>query len=164
MNYFADLDISRNMIRRVQVIEVDDSGSQQLVRVTGLQGEEFRFPYRGQYFGATGVPPVGSDGFAMLIGGRPDQAFLIAIEHKDHRLRDMKSGEKAIYDAHGNVVKLLDGPKIEVESPHEVVVKAPTVTIDADTLAINANIRLVGNIKQEGKIESTGAHIAASHD
>ena len=106
MTYAADRHIGRNVLRRVEVVEVDDTGPQQLVIVKGLAGEIMRLPYRAQYFGASGNPPPGSDGLALLIGGRPDQAVLIGIEHQDHRPRNIGVGEKVLYNAHGDIIKI----------------------------------------------------------
>lgn len=170
MNYLADWDIGRNTIRRVQVVEIDDDGTQQRAIVTSLAGEEMKMAYRGQYFGATGVPPKGADGFAILIGGRPDQAVFLGIEHKDHRVHPLDSGEKAIYDAHGNVIKLLGEGKdkiIHIKGAEKVTVEgAQEVTIKSDTkIVIEAadKIQIKGDIEHEGNITSTGQHIASAH-
>ena len=158
MSYAGDIDIGRNVLRRVEVIEVNDEGTQQFATVKGLAGEQIKLAYRGQYFGASGVPPIGSDGFALLIGGRPDQAVLFGIEHKDHRVRGLQPGEKAIYDASGQVIKLIKtGPEIVIDTPGKVTIKA------VGNLVIEADIEITGDITQAGSITSTGAHSASAH-
>jgi phage baseplate assembly protein V len=169
----ADTHIGRNVIRRVEIVEVDDRGTQQRAIVRGLADEEMKLAYRGQYFGETGNPPPGSDGFALLVGGRPDQAVLLGIEHKDHRVRDLKPGEKAIYDAQGQIIKLVGsggtleinfktGGKMVLDAGQVVSIKAPSLTIEAD-ITITGDINLTGNIQQTGSISSSGAHEAAAH-
>lgn len=153
MSYFGDTDIGRNQLRRVEVLEIDDSGGQQVAIVQGLAGEVMKLAYRGQYFGATGVPPVGSDGFAMLVAGRPDQAVFIGIEHPDHRYRNLKPGEKAIYDAHGQVIKLLQGKK--------TVVEVGELRIIADKVIVeSSDINLGGEggvpVAKQGTLDTAG--------
>lgn len=85
MIYQADTDIGRNVIRRVEILEVDDSGPVQKVTAMGLADEVFVMPLRGQMHGLTGVPKKGAIGYVMMANGRPDQAFFLGIEHEDDR-------------------------------------------------------------------------------
>lgn len=109
----ADLHIARNLARRVEVVEVDDSGPIQTITVVGLADEYFTLPLRGQPFGLSGVPPVGSVGYLFAANGRLDQGFLTNMEHPDHRPRDLasgacqlygKAGQSILHDEHGNVI------------------------------------------------------------
>jgi phage baseplate assembly protein V len=113
MSYNADIDIGRNVLRRVEVIEVDDSGPIQKVTVKGLADEIFELPLRGQPHGLTGVPKKGAIGYVMMANGRPDQAFLMGIEHEEDRPKEREPGESTMYatpgqqvhmDKNGNVV------------------------------------------------------------
>lgn len=99
MSYHADTDIGRNVLRRVEVIEVDDKGPIQKVTVMGLADEIFEFPLRGQPHGLTSVPKKGAIGYVMMANGRPDQAFLMGLEHEDDRknFADRKAGESTHY-------------------------------------------------------------------
>ena len=151
MTYAADRHIGRNVLRRVEVVEVDDTGPQQLVTVKGLPGELMLLPYRAQYFGASGNPPPGSDGLALLIGGRPDQAVLIGIEHQDHRPKNIGVGEKVLYNAHGDIIKIF---KEEIE----VVTK--TFRVKADTIILDGEVHLGGEggqlVHRKGDEDSDG--------
>lgn len=106
--YQNDLNIGRNVLRRIEVIEVDDSGPIQRVIVKGFEGEIMKLPLRGQYFGATGNPPPGSVGYALLASGRPEQSFFLGTEHPEHRPKNLPVGCKKIYNAHGDVVSLVE--------------------------------------------------------
>lgn len=100
----ADRHIARNLARRVEVIEVDDSGPIQSITVVGLADEYFTLPLRGQPFGLSGVPPVGSIGYLFAANGRLDQGFLIGMEHPDHRPRDLASGTCQLYGKAGQSI------------------------------------------------------------
>lgn len=127
MSYDADVDIGRNVMRRVEVIDVDDSGPIQMVRVMGLADEIFELPLRGQPHGLTTVPPKGSVGYVMMAGGRPDQAFLMGLEHPEQRPANRASGESIMYatpgqkvdmDKNGNVlIKSAGGGIVHINPP-----------------------------------------------
>lgn len=127
MSYIADNDIGRNVMRRVEVIKVDDSGPVQMVTVMGLADEIFDLPLRGQPHGLTTVPPVGSIGYVMMAGGRPDQAFLMGLEHPEQRPNNREPGESILYatpgqrvdmDKNGNVlIKSASGGVVHINPP-----------------------------------------------
>ncbi len=92
---------------RVTLGTVDDSGPQQLVAGTGYDGQNIGEAVRLQHFGATSVPPAGAQGLMMLSGGRHDRPHFLGMEHGDYRPTGLPGGSKAIYDASGNVIKLV---------------------------------------------------------
>lgn len=100
-NFEADIDLGRNVMRRIEVVEVDDSGPIQKMTVMGLADEYFEMPLRGQAHGITGNPRVGAVGYAMMVGGRPDQCVIMSLEHPDDRKKDLASGETKVYGAPG---------------------------------------------------------------
>lgn len=104
MSYHADGDIGRNGMRRVKVVEVKDDGEIQTVTVSGLKGEFFKLPLRGQAHGFTGNPRVGSVGYLFMANGRPDQAFLMGLEHPEDRKKNLESGESKSYGAAGQEI------------------------------------------------------------
>lgn len=104
MMFDVDQHIGRNLARRVEVIEVDDSGPIQSITVVGLADEYFTLPLRGQPFGLSGVPPVGSIGYLFAANGRLDQGFLIGMEHPDYRPRDLVSGSCRMYGKEGQEI------------------------------------------------------------
>lgn len=106
MGYHADGDIGRNGMRRVKVVEVKDDGDIQTVTVSGLKGEFFKLSMRGQPHGVTGNPRVGSVGYLFMANGRPDQSFLMNLEHPEDRRKqkDLKPGESKLYGAKGQYV------------------------------------------------------------
>jgi phage baseplate assembly protein V len=91
-------------MRRVEVIEVDDKGESQIVTMKGLADEVFKISMRGQAHGLTGVPRVGAIGHLFLAGGRPDQAFVLNLEHPDDRIKDKAEGETVTYGSKGQTI------------------------------------------------------------
>lgn len=106
-------------MRRVEVISVDDRDGVQKVRVMGLADEIFELPYRGQGHGLTGVPKVGAVGYMFLAQGRPDQAFLLNLEHPDDRVKNRQTGETVMYATPGQTV--------EMDAAGNTIVRTPGV-------------------------------------
>ncbi len=52
---------------------------------------------RWQNYGMTSVPPNGSEGICLFLGGERDNGFIIATEDKDSRPTGLKTGEVCIY-------------------------------------------------------------------
>ncbi len=115
--FAADHHLGRNLMRRVEVIAVDDTGPIQMVTVKGLADEEYKLPLRGQGFGMTSVPPVGSLGYLYAANGRPDQAFLMGLEHPEHRPRDRKEGETVLYALLGTLIEMTDDGDVLIKTP-----------------------------------------------
>jgi phage baseplate assembly protein V len=92
------------MIRRVEVLEVDDKGESQIVTMQGLADEIFKISMRGQAHGLTGYPRKGAIGHIFLAGGRPDQAFVLNLEHPDDRIKNKAEGETVTYGSKGQTI------------------------------------------------------------
>ncbi|WP_316234962.1 MULTISPECIES: phage baseplate assembly protein [unclassified Bradyrhizobium] len=139
-------------LRRATVQKTDDSGTQQILKkMTGLKTETFEDVYRLQPHGFSSHPPSGSEGVFLSLGGRSDRLLALGFEHKDKRVRNLPEGGAVLYDADGNVVRIvaddlqithkkkvvltvgkskvtIEPDKITHESPH-VVVKSPHVDL-----------------------------------
>lgn len=92
---------------RVRLTSVDDSGQQQIVTGEGIDGQVIGEAVRLQHFGATSVPPAGAEGLMLTSGGRHDRAHFLGLEHPDYKPVNLPGGAKAIYDAGGNIIKLI---------------------------------------------------------
>lgn len=135
MNFPLDLHNGRNSVRRVTVVDIDDSKPQQTIWAKGLYGEEIRYAYRGQGHGLSTLPPIGSEGFAVSLAGRPEQMFFIEGEHKDHRPTNQAPGDAVLYDAWGNTIKMEQAGVTHTNGKHtfngEVIINGP-VTITGE--------------------------------
>ncbi|ADJ23045.1 Mu-like prophage protein GP45-like protein [Hyphomicrobium denitrificans ATCC 51888] len=117
--FHADRHAGRGMVRRVEVIEVDDKGESQIVTMKGLADEIFKISMRGQGHGLTGVPRVGAIGHLFLAGGRPDQAFVLNLEHPDDRIKGKDPGATTIYSSGGKNVEIRSpaGGEVHINPP-----------------------------------------------
>jgi phage baseplate assembly protein V len=146
----SDAHIGRSVIRRGEIVEVIDDGDLQLVIATGLHGETIKSAHRSQYFGSSENPPVGSHGQFLLSNGRPDQAYMMAAEHPDHRPRNTGAGEKVLYNAHGDVISIVK---------QNIRIVTPKFTVEAATIELKGDIQHTGDMNTSGvHTDSNGVH------
>jgi phage baseplate assembly protein V len=140
MSYFEVDDAIRSMLRRSRILKVDDSGTQQLVDVMNLAGDMPKAIYRQQPHGLSSNPPVNSEGFILALGGRSDRLLFLTGEHKDHRPKNLKSGETCVYDAFKKTIKLLEDKLVVDAAGQDVqVINAKTITAEAsETITLKA--------------------------
>lgn len=132
----------RSQLLRVILSSIDDSGPQQLLKVTGLAGQTIGEAVRSQPFGHSSVPPSGAEGLALAIGGGMDRAHVLGMEHPSHRPTGLPDGASALYDTSGNIIKLIGsggavmnfngnawsvtcGGATIVSNGHDITIKAP---------------------------------------
>jgi phage gp45-like len=94
----------RLMLRRAQLLGLDDSGTQQLLNLSALKADRPRNVPRVMEFGFSSSPPAGADFLMLAAGGGLSRAMAIGGEHKDFRQANLPSGTAVLYDDKGNVV------------------------------------------------------------
>lgn len=83
-------------LTRATLVEVDDTGSQQLLRLKGLHGEEFSKVYRFQPHGFSSVPPAGAEG-VLLRMGETERMLALGFEAKTLRPKGNSAETSHIY-------------------------------------------------------------------
>ncbi|TXG76831.1 MAG: phage baseplate assembly protein V [Rhodocyclaceae bacterium] len=164
---------------------VKAAGSVQLVQVDALAGEQLQDAELMQHYGYTSNPPQGTMAIVLPIGGKTAHGIIIATEHGSYRLKNLASGEVAIYDDQGQKVHLtragiiIDGAglPIKVQNTPLVTVDAPQthftgkVTVDdlltysnglAGTGGSNANT-ITGNLTHTGGSLSSNGKVLHTH-
>lgn len=139
---------------RTILSSVDDSGPQQLVKVTGLAGQTIGEAVRSQHFGFTSVPPEGAEGLALLIGGGMDRAHILGCEHPQYRPTGLPGGTSQQYDQWGNHVDIRNGV-LTVKHASQIVVQ-----VGGCTLTITSS----GFAFAGGTITHNGHDIGATHE
>jgi phage gp45-like len=117
----------RSMLRRAQLVSLDDSGSQQLLDLSALRSDKPRRVPRVMEFGFSSSPPAGADFLLLAPGGGASRAMAIGGEHKDHRQANLPSGTAVLYDASGNLIfaKGASGIVVKANEGKIVVFPAP---------------------------------------
>lgn len=129
------------LLRRVSLADIDVAAAQHTVRATGLKGEEVLAP-RHKEFGFSSSPPPGSVGLLASLGGRSDRGMILGLDHPAYGPRDLGMGESAIYNAHGDIVSLVQR-RVRIVSVTVEVVASAVATISAPQVVVTSpDIRL----------------------
>ena len=81
----------------------------QKVQVSGLADETLQDVELMQQFGLTSMPPAGTQVVVLPMGGETTHSIVIATENGSFRVKNLKSGETAVYDESGSTIILKQG-------------------------------------------------------
>jgi phage baseplate assembly protein V len=157
----------RSQLLRAILASVDDSGPQQLLKLTGLAGQTIGEAVRSQHFGLTSVPPVGAEALILALGGGFDRAHALGVEHPAKRPTNTPAGGTVLYDAYGDAIsivqanmRLVHSAKISLVAPEIELIGAVTLggeagsgvpaakqgTVDTGGFADEANLATKVNV------------------
>lgn len=87
----------QTMIARAVIETLSDAGSRQVVQIS-MQADSLRDSVeRFQEYGFSGVPSVGAEAIALLVGGDGDHPVVIVVEDRSCRPTGMSEGEVCVY-------------------------------------------------------------------
>lgn len=121
----------------------DSSGIQQLQ--AALLADELQSNIdRLQNYGFTSVPKVGAEGIFLSVGGAREHGVLIAVDDRRYRLKNLASGEVAIYTDEGDKIHFKRGGIIEVNATNRIDLiatsKVKVTAPDAEIACTNAKV------------------------
>lgn len=137
------------MIGRAIITAVDDSKMFQELQLSALAGETLGKVQRFQNFGFTSNPPLGTEAIISSLGGNRDNTIVIATDNRNIRIKNLESGETAIYTDDGTYIKLKKTGKVEVKA-------ATLLTIDVPDSLIKGNLTVEGAVVCEETLEVQG--------
>lgn len=128
---------------------VKAAGAIELMQLNGLAGEKLQDNEYFQHFGLTSNPPVGSMAIVLPIGGKTAHGIIIATEHGTYRLKNLASGEVALYDDQGQKIHISrNGIIVNGAGKQVTITNTPKVRMET------ANLEVTGDIKDN--CDSTG--------
>lgn len=130
---------------------VKENKGRQFVDGAGHYSDGFSEILRLQQYGFASVPVAGSRGIVIPMGNNADQGICIGGDHPGHYPAGMPGGSTALYDASGNVIKLI-GTGLVVDVPGK------SITITAGDWTLTGNATINGNLHVDGDITSSGAN------
>lgn len=139
---FEHEDAIRSVMRRARVVKVDDSGTQQKLDLRGLASDQPQKIVRIGQHGFASNPPKDSEGVLLALGGRSGRLMFLGGEHKDHRQKDLKTGQAVLYDDKGNVIFAKGSDGISIKSKDSVVeieAQGHKVTIDGQNIYLGGD-------------------------
>lgn len=137
-----------NMVARGNLERVDDAKKMQLVQLSLLESETRDEVERVQNYGFTSVPEQGAEAAVVFVGGKRDHGLVVAIDDRRYRVKNLESGEVAVYDKSGSKIVLKANGDIEL-TPSSGKVK---LTGD---LEVSGAVAVAGDIDSDATI--TGA-------
>lgn len=140
---------------------VQAAGAVQIVQADGLSGELVQDIELFQHYGYTSNPPRGTMAVIVPVGGKTSHGIVIATEHGNFRLKNLATGEVALYDDQGQKIHITrngivvdgGGKPITVQNVSDSTVTNSGVvnvtaggkaTVTADTIDINGGGALHG--------------------
>ncbi len=141
---------------RGRVTFVDDSGPVQRAQVRFGPLEIIDNMPVPHDFGFTSNPPVQSDAFASFLGGNRKKGLVVSVGSQQYRMKNLKSGEVAIYDQLGQSVYLTQaGIIVSGAGLPMKFTNTSGITLDADvhitkSLSVDTNIVAQGDISDHG--------------
>ena len=130
---------------RGRITFVDDSGVVQKLQVRFGPLEIIDNMPAPHDYGYTCHPPIGSDVFASFLGGNRSNGLVVSIGSQAYRMKNLASGEVAIYDALGQSVHLTQSG---------IVINGAGLPI-----TINGDIQLNGSLNATGDIVADGVSL-----
>lgn len=144
-----------NMIGRAVLTLVDDSTKMQLLQVSGIEDESLDEVERFQDYGFTSVPLAGAEAVVVRGSGQGDQPYVIAVDDRRYRVRNLESGEVAVYNDSGSYVVLKASGDIQI------VPSSGTVSLTGD-LDVSGTVTATVDVVGGGKSLSTHTHTSGA--
>ena len=113
---------------------VKAAGNVQLLQVDGLSGEQLQDNELFQHYGYTSNPPAGTMAIVLPVGGKTAHGIIVATEHGTYRLKNLASGEVAIYTDEGDSIILKRGRLIEATTH--------TFRLNTQVMEVNASSKI----------------------
>lgn len=105
---FEHDDAVRSATRRARIVEVDDSKSQQRLKIRGLKNEKPEEIWRTQDFGFSSNPPKDSDGIIDQMGSRSDRTTYRDAGHEKYRPKKTPEGGSVLFNHTGDIIRVFE--------------------------------------------------------
>ncbi len=144
----------KNLVARAVVNLVDDSKKLQLLQLDVLADETVEDIERVQNFGFTSNPPKNAEAVVLFVNGQRDHGLVVAVDDRRYRIKNLASGEVAVYDQTGSVITLKANGDIEMR-PHSGKVKLTgdleaTGDVKAGTVSLKNHQHSAGSFANSG--------------
>ena len=147
-----------NMLSRGAVTMADAAGKMQTLQVSLLADESKDAVEHFEPFGFTSCPKSGAEVLAAFIDGDRSHGVVIAVADRRYRVKSLKAGEVAIYDATGAIIKLTEtgiqidggGHDINITNAAQVIVTDGDVIADGISLKTHVHGGVQSGSSQTG--------------
>ena len=120
------------MLAPVKITATDDTGPVHRAQVRAMAPEQIDNVSVLQLYGLASHAMIGSDAMALFVSGDRSNAVIVATNNQGARMRNLKSGEVALYTDEGDSVLLSRGRIIAVKCGTKVHIDCPLVELTGD--------------------------------
>lgn len=149
------------LVSRAVVNIVTDSLKQQNMQINLLDGETADDIERFQNYGHTSVPPAGSEAIVLSVGGKRQHLVAVVVDSKSSRLKDLKSGDSALYHLDGHYLLLTEEQlvnlvckKLHAKADEKILFETPQTQFTGNVDIIGGNSKASGTSKAADHISS----------
>ena len=128
----------------------------QKAQVSGLADETLQDVELMQQFGLTSVPPAGTQVVVLPMGAETTHSIVIATENGSFRVKNLKSGETAVYDESGSTIILKQGRLIEIDCDILKITASTKVEISSPLVETDRVLTAQGQINGNGGMAIQG--------
>lgn len=138
-----------NMVSRAVLSAVNDSKQLQLVQLDLLSDETRDDIERFQNYGFSSSPKAGAEAVVLFVGGSREHGLAVSVEDRQYRIRNLESGEVAVYDHLGSKIVLKANGNIELTPTAGVVINGTTIQVGG---AVESAIKGTSYISAESTV------------
>jgi phage baseplate assembly protein V len=146
------------LVSRAVVNIVTDSLKQQNMQINLLDGETADDVERFQNYGHTSVPPVGSEAIVLSVGGKRQHLVAVVVDSKSSRLKDLKSGDSALYHLDGHYLLLTEEQLVNLVCKNLHAKADEKILFETSQTQFTGNVDIIG-----GDSKASGTSTAADH-
>lgn len=149
---------------RVVVQRLINSTASQQVDISLVAGEtkngmEYLEPY-----GFTGIAHAGAEGVALFLSGDRSHGIVINIADRRYRLKDLQTGEVALYTDEGDHIVLKRGRVIEVTTDTLILHAKNKVVLDTPRVETSGEITAEKSIVSQSEIQDRLGSLSSMRD
>lgn len=141
------------LFARAKIEKVDDTGSTQHLQVSALTNEVLDNLDRCGIYGVTSNALPGASSIVLFSGGDRSNGVVIATEDNRYRVRNLQSGEVAIYNHTGTMILLKSDGTIEI-SGGDVKVMNSDVQVLSGNVEVHSGDVIASGISLKNHIHS----------
>jgi phage baseplate assembly protein V len=146
------------LVSRAVVNIVTDSLKQQNMQINLLDGETADDVERFQNYGHTSVPPTGSEAIVLSVGGKRQHLVAVVVDSKSSRLKDLKSGDSALYHLDGHYLLLTEEQLVNLVCKNLHAKADEKILFETQQTQFTGNVDIIG-----GDSKASGTSTAADH-
>lgn len=144
------------LVSRGVVNLVNDALKMQECQITVMADETLDGVERFQQYGFTSVPQAGAESITLSVGGNRSHSVCIAVDDRRYRLKNLVSGEVALYTDQGDKIHIKRGGVIDITAATKITVNAPLVEVPSGDV-VASGISLKNHTHSDPQGGNTGA-------